>query len=188
MSKLAKVGLAAAGVLAAQEVWRRAREKDLRGDVALITGAGTGIGREMALLLAEAGCTLVLWGRREGPLLEVAEEIKALAAADPTGSISSIVRVDTVDVGVHPAVEAAAAAVLADLGRVDLLINNAGVHEGPGALDRTPDEIQAVFDVNVMSHIWTLKGFLPSMMERDHGHVVTVGSAAGTLGESETGI
>ena len=141
MSSLAKVGLAAAGVLAAQEVWRRTREKDLRGDIALITGAGTGIGREMALLLAEAGCTLVLWGRREGPLLSVAEEIKALAAADPTGSISSVVRIDTVDVGVFEAVEAAAAAVLAGLGRVDLLINNAGVHEGPGQSTSDPPAV-----------------------------------------------
>jgi NADP-dependent 3-hydroxy acid dehydrogenase YdfG len=177
------LGLAAVGLAAAQEVWRRSREKDLRGDVALVTGAGSGIGREMSLLLAKAGCRLVLWGRREEPLQRVADEIRALAAAaEEDGSIHADVLIDSVDVGSKAEVEAAAARVLSELGRCDLLINNAGVHEGVGALERSEEEIRAIFDVNVMSHFWTMQAFVPGMLERDHGHVVTVGSAAGVIG------
>ena len=178
---LLKLGLAAAGVAAAQEIWRRSREKDLRGDVALVTGAGSGIGRELSLLLAEAGCQLVLWGRREDPLRRVAEEIRALAA-DRDSSISDNVRIDVVDVGVKAEVEAAGASVLEELGRCDLLVNNAGIHEGPGVMERSEAEIRAIFDVNVLAHLWTLQAFLPSMIERNHGHVATVGSAAGVIG------
>lgn len=180
MSGVLKLGLAAAGVAAAQEIWRRSREKDLRGDVALVSGAGSGIGREMSLLLAKAGCRLVLWGRREEPLRRVAEEIRALAEAD--SSIMGDVRIDAVDVGVRAEVVAAGAAVLDELGRCDLLINNAGVHEGPGVMERSEADIRAIFDVNVLSHFWTLQTFLPGMLDRNHGHVVTVGSAAGVIG------
>ncbi len=180
MGGLLKLGLAAAGVAAAQEVWRRSREKDLLGDVALVTGAGSGIGREMSLLLAKAGCRLVLWGRREEPLRRVAEEIAR--AADADSSINGDVRIDIVDVGVKAEVAAAGASVLRELGRCDLLINNAGVHEGPGVMERSEADIRAIFDINVLAHLWTLQAFLPGMLERNHGHVVTVGSAAGVIG------
>ena len=66
--------------------------------------------------------------------------------------------------------------------RCDILVNNAGVHEGLGALERGEAEIRAIFDVNVLSHFWSLQAFLPGMLARDHGHVVTVGSAAGVIG------
>eukprot|EP01050_Picozoa_sp_SAG11_P038339 SAG11_NODE_15595_length_572_cov_1.625793_1_plen_112_part_10 len=62
---LLKFGAAAAAVAALRELVQRATAKSLKGDTALITGAGSGIGREMALLLAAQGCGLVLWGRRE---------------------------------------------------------------------------------------------------------------------------
>ena len=60
---LTGLGLAAAGLAAAQEVWRRSRAKELRGDVALVTGAGSGIGREMSLLLAKVRKTPRYWPR-----------------------------------------------------------------------------------------------------------------------------
>ncbi|KAI8439537.1 hypothetical protein MSG28_013284 [Choristoneura fumiferana] len=69
-----------------------------------------------------------------------------------------------------------------EIGRVSLLINNAGVVSGQYLLD-TPDHlIQRTFDVNVLAHIWTVKAFLPRMIEQNDGHIVTIASMAGQVG------
>ena len=131
---LLAVGLAAVG-FAVREGLQRAFAKSLRGDVALITGGGTGLGREIALLLAAEGCDLVLWGRREAPLLAVKEE--AAAAATAAGFESLSVRVASVDISDHSAVAAAAEELLGGGGRVDILVSNAGIHLGPDPLERS---------------------------------------------------
>lgn len=69
-----------------------------------------------------------------------------------------------------------------EVGHVSILINNAGVASGRSFLD-TPDQlIQRTFDVNILAHCWTTKAFLPSMVEADHGHIVTIASMAGYVG------
>jgi len=69
-----------------------------------------------------------------------------------------------------------------DFGNVDILVNNAGIVSGKRLLE-TPDErITKVVEINAVSHFWTIKAFLPSMLDRNHGHIVTVSSAAGTMG------
>jgi len=69
-----------------------------------------------------------------------------------------------------------------DFGRVDMLINNAGIVSGKSLL-QTPDEnIRKVMDINTTAHFWTIKAFLPDMIERNHGHIVTISSLAGTQG------
>ncbi|KAI5642090.1 short chain dehydrogenase domain-containing protein [Phthorimaea operculella] len=69
-----------------------------------------------------------------------------------------------------------------EVGRVSILINNAGVVSGTYLLD-TPDHlIQRTFDVNVLSHFWTVKAFLPQMIENSDGHIVTIASMAGQVG------
>ncbi|CAH2093019.1 unnamed protein product [Euphydryas editha] len=69
-----------------------------------------------------------------------------------------------------------------EVGRVNLLINNAGVVSGKYLLD-TPDHlIQRTFDVNILAHFWTVKAFLPSMMDHNDGHIVTIASMAGHVG------
>jgi len=79
-------------------------------------------------------------------------------------------------------VYAIAETVKRDFGQVDLLVNNAGIATGKSLLT-TPDErIVKVFEVNAIAHFWTLKAFLPGMMDRNHGHIVTIASAAGTCG------
>eukprot|EP00729_Bicosta_minor_P015375 gene15375-9453_t len=154
------IGSAAAGVVGltvVREVFKRATSASYGGKVALITGAGTGIGREMALILAADGCSLVLWGRREGPLKAVAEE--AQAVAKKAGRKKPLqIRIDTVDVSVQPSVAATAAAVLDEFGSVDLLINNAGMHYGPDpGFERPPRETEQLMATNVLSHFWTIK-------------------------------
>jgi all-trans-retinol dehydrogenase (NAD+) len=65
---------------------------------------------------------------------------------------------------------------------VDILVNNAGIVSGRYLLDLTDDQIERTFKINVLALYWTTRAFLPGMMERGYGHVVTVASAAGLLG------
>merc|ERR1712196_337898 len=68
------------------------------------------------------------------------------------------------------------------VGRVDILINNAGIVTGKTILDCPDAMMEKTVQVNTISHFWTIKAFLPGMMERNHGNVVTIASAAGLNG------
>ncbi|MDX1500504.1 MAG: SDR family NAD(P)-dependent oxidoreductase, partial [Woeseiaceae bacterium] len=71
---------------------------------------------------------------------------------------------------------------LADVGRIDVLINNAGVVSGKPLLEITDDAIERTFAVNALAPIWMVRAFLPGMLERGNGHIVTIASAAGLAG------
>ncbi|KZC06950.1 Epidermal retinol dehydrogenase 2 [Dufourea novaeangliae] len=72
--------------------------------------------------------------------------------------------------------------VRAEVGDVTILVNNAGIMPCRTFLDHTQEDIKRIFDINVMAHFWTLQAFLPSMIQRNHGHVVALSSMAGLLG------
>ncbi len=91
---------------------------------------------------------------------------------------------DVVDVSDRAGVYAAAAKVKADLGAVDILVNNAGVVSGKRFLDLTDEKIEKTLQVNTLALFWTAKAFLPGMIAANRGHLVTVASAAGTVGVS----
>jgi short-subunit dehydrogenase len=147
----------------------RIREfRDLR---CLVTGASSGIGRDLALLLAERGARLAVSARREDRLEEVATALRSAGAPE------AVVLVEDLS-------EAGAGRRLADrareaLGHVDLLVNNAGFAV-PGFytrtdLDRTLDMIQ----VNVVAQVELTRLLLPDMVRRNVGGVLTVSSVAG---------
>jgi all-trans-retinol dehydrogenase (NAD+) len=69
-----------------------------------------------------------------------------------------------------------------EVGDVDILINNAGIVTGKKILDCPDALMQKTMDVNSLAHFWTVKSFLPSMLARNHGHIVTIASAAGLFG------
>jgi all-trans-retinol dehydrogenase (NAD+) len=75
-----------------------------------------------------------------------------------------------------------ASKTLHEVGPVDVLINNAGIVSGSNIDELEPEKIQRTFAVNVISHFWTIKAFLPKMIERQTGHIVTIASAAGLGG------
>ncbi|KAL5280872.1 SDR16C5.2 family protein [Megaselia abdita] len=151
-------------------------EKDLLNEIALITGGGNGLGRQLAERLARLGCKIVIWDiNQEG----IRQTVKLVEAEG--GKCKGYV----VDISKKEEVYKAAEIVKKEVGDVTLLVNNAGVVSGLPLLD-TPDYlIERSFNVNVLSHFWTTKAFLPHMIEKDHGHIVTIASLAGHVGISK---
>jgi all-trans-retinol dehydrogenase (NAD+) len=149
---------------------------ELRGATSLITGAGSGLGLLAAEELARRGSRLVLWDLNEAALETAAERVKTAGGEVHTFAC---------DVSDRGAVRAVAGEVSAAVGGVDVLINNAGVVTGRTLLDAPEEQIERTFGVNTLALYWVTKAFLPGMVERGRGHVVTVASAAGLVGVSQ---
>lgn len=135
-----------------------------RRPTALITGASRGIGRAIALELAPTH-NLILMARTADALATVAHDATALGAA---------VRTIPCDIADPAAVATALAGV-----QCDVLINNAGVATLKPFLALTPAEWQSMVDVNVNALYHVTRSVLPAMVERQRGHVITIGSTAG---------
>jgi NAD(P)-dependent dehydrogenase (short-subunit alcohol dehydrogenase family) len=145
---------------------------DMTGRIALITGAGSGLGAAIAHSFAKAGATLALLDLEDAP---------ARATLEAAGAKGASV---TADVSDERAVTAAAAAIERDVGPIDVVINNAGVAGicGPKPLHETPPEEWAhVIAVNVSGPYLVCRSVLPSMIARRRGVIVNVASAAGTV-------
>lgn len=137
---------------------------------ALITGASSGIGKATALAFAEAGIHLALVSRSQSKLEAVA------AVARQSG-----VKVKTycLDLAIVDQVKAQIAAIVADFGAIDLLINNAGMGY-TGTLEATPlADWQRVIDLNLTSVFQCIQGVLPSMQAQQRGTIINVASIAG---------
>ncbi len=142
----------------------------LDGRVAIVTGASSGIGAAVAEALAEAGAAVVLGARREERLLAVARSILERGGRAESRSTDVTVRGD---------VEALAGVALDRFGRIDVLVNNAGIMPlSPVAELRVDDWVRMV-DVNVKGVLHGIAAVLPTMLEQGSGHIVNVGSVAG---------
>ena len=155
--------------------------KDIKDKIILITGGGSGIGRLMALAFAEKKAKVIIWDINN-------EAIKALE--NEAGEKKLFIKGMVCDVSNRENVYNQAKKLTDSYGNIDILINNAGVVSqkgsetvpGPYFLS-TPDErISKTIEINTLSLFWTCKAFLPSMIERNSGHIVTVSSAAGIIG------
>lgn len=143
----------------------------LDGKVVLVTGTGSGIGRETAILCAARGASLAICDVDEAGLAETASAAEALHAG---------VHAERVDVADANAMSSFAATVHERFNAVDLLINNAGVGLVAGFLETTPEDWDRLVAINMMGVVHGCRCFLPAMIERGHGgHVVNVASAAG---------
>ena len=145
----------------------------LRDSVVLITGAAGGIGRLLAHGAAERGATLVLWDRDAARLHQVRDEVASAGAT---------VLADVVDLADRAAIAAAAQQVLDQVGRIDVLINNAGVVTGKRLTEASDEDVLQSFAVNALAPIWATRAFLPRMIDAGRGHIVTVSSLAGFTG------
>ncbi|XP_057378300.1 epidermal retinol dehydrogenase 2-like [Daphnia carinata] len=149
------------------------RSKDISGQVALVTGAGGGIGRLIALGLSNLGCVVVCWDVAKQANEETARLIKL-----SKGQVYAY----QVDLTKREDIYRAAERVKQDVGKVTILVNNAGVVTGKAILECSDELIQRTFDVNILAHFWTVKSFLPDMIMQDQGHIVTIASLAGFSG------
>ncbi|MEE6463728.1 hypothetical protein FKM82_006034 [Ascaphus truei] len=181
-------------VLAAAKWLVRPKEKSVAGQVCLITGAGSGLGRLFALEFARRRAQLVLWDinsqsneetagmvRQIYRELEAEDALRAVCNAEeqvpPCCNLQ--VYTYTCDVGKRENVYTTAEKVRREVGDVFLLLNNAGVVSGHHLLECPDELIERTMMVNCHAHFWTTKAFLPKMMEINHGHIVTIASSLG---------
>ncbi|CAD7079582.1 unnamed protein product [Hermetia illucens] len=152
------------------------KQKDVSGEIVLITGTGHGIGRELALQYAALGATVICVDINEAGNKETVREANSQGEGEAFGYVC--------DVSKREQVLEVARKVQKEVGSVSVLINNAGIMPTHSLEQHTPEEIRRVFDINVLSHFWTLEAFLPDMREKNRGHVVSISSIAGHVGLS----
>ena len=153
---------------------------EIAGRHAVVTGGASRIGRLMAAKLAARGASVALWDIDQPNLERAVAELSAAASRPVRGFVC--------DVSDREQICARAAETAAAGGPVDILINNAGIVSGKDFLELPDDKIAATFAINVLALFWTCKAFLPSMIERNRGHVLTIASASGLIGVARLGL
>lgn len=143
----------------------------LAGQVALVTGAGRGIGQAIALALADAGAAVAVCARSADAVTRVADEI-----ADRNGKALAM----RCDVACRQAVEDTVAAVEEALGPLDLLVSNAGQFGPVGPLAASdPDDWWHVLEINLRGPLYCARAVLPGMLARGHGRIINVSASPG---------
>ena len=145
------------------------------GRVAVVTGASSGIGVEIARLLAARGDLCILLARRAERLEALAEELGGEAEAEPC------------DVSDRAAVESVAARVLERHPRIDLLVNNAGIPGRTSFVDGDPEVIVRLIRINYLGAIWCLRAFLPGLRAAARGDIVNIVSVSGVVAGPPSG-
>jgi NAD(P)-dependent dehydrogenase (short-subunit alcohol dehydrogenase family) len=145
----------------------RADRFRLDGAVAVVTGAGGGIGRAGSVAFAEAGADIAVVGRNRTKLEETAR------AVEQTGRRALIAEADVTN---EASVLRARADILHAFGKVDILFNNAGITSPKILTDLPPDEWQRIVDVNLTGAYLCARAFAPDMIERRHGRIIQMGS------------
>ncbi|XP_026866864.1 retinol dehydrogenase 10-B isoform X1 [Electrophorus electricus] len=177
-------------VLAGAKWLIKPEEKSVEGQVCVITGGGSGLGRLFAAEFARRRATLVLWDVNRRANEETAELVRDIyrEMVPPKGFRNSVgelqlfqpqVYTYVCDVSKRESVYSTAEKVRREVGNVTFLINNAGVVSGHHLLECPDELIEKTMMVNCHAHFWTTKAFLPKMLELNQGHIVTVASSLG---------
>lgn len=141
-----------------------------KGQVAIVTGGASGVGREVAARLTQEGAKVVLWDMN----------VDALADAKAATGAVDAVQLDVTDA---EAVQAAADAVAEKLGRVDVLIASAGITGATVPVQEFPlDSWRRVIDINLNGLFYCCRAVIPHMLKNDYGRIVNVSSVAGKEG------
>ena len=142
----------------------------LKGAVAVVTGASSGIGEAVAVGLAQRGAKVVLAARRKDRLDELGDRIQR------AGGIALAIRCDVTD---REQLASLPTVVKEAFGPCDVLVNNAGVPGGGTFANLSYQQIEDIVEVNVLGVMYGTRAFLPGMLKRHHGHIVNVASLAG---------
>ncbi|WP_426484108.1 3-ketoacyl-ACP reductase [Flavobacterium sp. 2] len=150
---------------------------DLKNKTALITGAGKGIGKAIAIALAKEGVNVILIARTQADVDQLADQtnnlgVKSLALAADVSDMNSI----------NAAVEKA----LAEFKNIDILINNAGIASFGKFLELEPSDWEKIIQVNLMGTYYTTRAVIPNMIERQTGDIINISSTAGLNGNPLT--
>lgn len=141
---------------------------DIAGKVAIVTGAASGIGRAIALDLAEAGAKVAIADKALGGAEEVAREIQSV------GGKAIAIKTDVTD---SKDVEQMAQRTIEKFGKIDIMINNAGIIARSSVLDMKEDDLDRTFDVNLKGVVLCSQAAARHMIERKSGKIVNVGSS-----------
>ncbi len=147
--------------------------KRLDGRVAVVTGAGSGIGRAIAVLLAERGCALALVDLNEATLSGTADLARARGRK---------ISIHIADVADRARMERLPAEVLAEHGHVHILVNNAGVSVIGALLEQSLDDFAWLFGINFWGVVYGCKLFLPYLLREDEAQIVNISSMFGFVG------
>lgn len=153
--------------------------EQLKGKTALITGAGKGLGKAVALALAAEGVHLALLSRTEKDLVDVAAAVKSIDS-------SLNVAYATADISDFGSVTAAITKLKEQLGAIDILINNAGIGKFAKFMDFQISEWENIIKVNLLGAYYVIHAVLPEMLERQSGDIVNVSSSAGVRASALT--
>lgn len=147
---------------------------ELKGKKALITGAGKGIGRSIALALAKEGVHVGLVARSAADLKQLAETISNNDAVKAVYA--------TADVSVRSEAEKAYTEIKNELGSVDILINNAGIASFGTVTEMAPEEWERIIRVNLLGTYYMTHAALPAMIAQNSGSIINISSTAGERG------
>ncbi|XP_065363009.1 17-beta-hydroxysteroid dehydrogenase 13 [Calliphora vicina] len=148
-------------------------ETNVSGEFVFITGAGHGIGKQLALQYSSLGAKVICVDINEKNNMQTVKEIKQAG-----GNAFAY----TCNVTSREEIFALSEKVKQEHGFVGIIVNNAGIMPCHPLLEHTEQEIRLMYDVNVMAHFWILQAFLPDMIERNQGHIVALSSCAGLFG------
>lgn len=146
---------------------------NLEGKPAIVTGGGTGIGRAIALELARSGCPVAICARRAEPLAETAAAIEALGGRCIAASV---------DVSDSAAAAEFVARTIAEFGRLEILVNNAGVTRDNLLMRMSEEEWDAVIETNLKGTFNFCKAAVRPMMKQRSGSIVCISSIVGLMG------
>ncbi|SDH97747.1 3-oxoacyl-[acyl-carrier protein] reductase [Flavobacterium omnivorum] len=150
---------------------------DLKNKNALITGAGKGIGKAVAIALAKEGVNVILVARTQSDLDQVAQEVNALGVKSLT-LIADVANINSVNTAVDKA--------LSEFKTIDILINNAGIAAFGKFLELEPEAWERIIQVNLMGTYYATRAVLPNMIERQTGDIINISSTAGLSGNALT--
>src|SRR6266511_1235277 len=146
---------------------------ELEGQIAIVTGAGRGIGRATALELAQLGADIVVAELDRAGAEHTAAEVKSL------GRRASVVPTDVTSL---TDLRTMAERTRAELGRIDILVNNAGIYRAASPLDITEEHWDAIMNVNAKAVFFASQAVLPTMIAQKRGSIISLASMAGKVG------